>query len=95
MRWLRRSKIGKPITIEHKNQKLRVSACGLFCERCPKLLKGHCSGCAPNPVCPLPECAKEKGVKICFDCDDFPCEKVYGFFPKEFLDFLKSDEIVG
>lgn len=87
--------MGEPIRIKHDGVSLRVSACGLFCERCPKMVKGQCSGCAPNHVCELPGCAKEKGVEICFDCTDFPCDKVYKFFPKDFLDFLGSDEDVG
>ncbi len=74
---------------------LRVGVCGLLCERCPKLKRTECSGCAPNPVCHLPACAGDRGVEICFDCPDFPCELAYRFFRKDFLDFLKSDEYVG
>jgi len=76
---------------------VKISVCGLVCERCPKFLKGHCSGCGPNDFCPFPACAEEKGVEICFDCRDFPCEKHYKhkLFSEEWLDFIKSDEVVG
>jgi len=84
-----------PIRIKYGGQNMRVAACGLFCERCPKLLRGECSGCAPNPECAMPGCAAEKGVEICFDCPDFPCEKVYHFFRTDWLDFIKSDRDVG
>lgn len=74
---------------------MKVGVCGILCEKCPKFLKKHCSGCAPNPVCEMPACAKKRGVKLCFECKDFPCEINYKFFPKSWLDFLKSDEVVG
>jgi len=84
-----------PITLTVNNKKIHVSACGLLCERCPKFLRKECSGCAPNPVCGFPQCATEHGVNICFECDNFPCTEIYRFFPKEWLDFIKSDEMVG
>jgi hypothetical protein len=87
--------MGYPITLNPGSAKIHVSACGLLCELCPKFLKKQCSGCAPNPVCEFPQCAADKGVSICFECDEFPCEKSYRFFPKSWLDFIKSDEIVG
>lgn len=71
-----------------------VSVCGIYCTKCPKYIKKHCSGCGPNNVCKMPECAKSKGVRICFECKEFPCKLNYKFFQKSWLDFLKSDKIV-
>ena len=58
---------------------VKISVCGLVCDRCPKFVKKHCSGCGPNEFCPFPTCAKRKRIEICFDCDDFPCKKHFLF----------------
>jgi hypothetical protein len=73
----------------------KVGVCGIYCEKCPKFLKGQCSGCGENPVCKMPGCAKKKGVEFCFECPEFPCPLNYEFFSKSWLDFLKSDKVVG
>lgn len=75
----------------------KISVCGVYCEKCPKYIKKHCSGCGPNPVCTIPQCAQKKKVKFCFDCKVFPCKLHYrrAKMYAEWLDFLKSDEIVG
>ena len=47
----------------------------------------RCDGChsenvfGPCKVCPhgIRECAGEKGIKWCFDCNDFPCERLEEF----------------
>lgn len=73
----------------------KVGVCGIYCEKCPKFLKGQCSSCGENPVCKMPDCAKKKGVELCFECPEFPCPLNYKFFQKSWLDFLKSDNVVG
>ncbi|MBN1374969.1 MAG: DUF3795 domain-containing protein [Dehalococcoidia bacterium] len=41
--------------------------------------KGICpngeSGCSPreNPYCAVSSCAYKKGVRLCFECAEFPC----------------------
>ena len=44
------------------------------------LTQGSCRGCR-NGDCKIPNCGvlhcyQEKGVEFCFQCDDFPCEKM-------------------
>lgn len=78
-----------------KINELEISVCGFCCSKCPKYLKKHCSGCRENDVCKIPECAKKKKVNLCFECKEFPCKLSYKFFQKSWLDFLKSDKIVG
>jgi len=29
-----------------------------------------------RPDCPIRECCKKRGVDLCFECDEFPCDKV-------------------
>jgi len=72
-----------------------IGVCGLFCERCNKFKKGDCTGCRQNETCKMPECAYSRGLKLCFDCKDFPCEKCGALFQKQWLDFVGSDEVVG
>ena len=31
------------------------------------------------PECPIRICCRERGLDLCFDCGDFPCEKVKGY----------------
>jgi len=41
----------------------------LVCKQC-------CKGGDGRPDCPVRNCCIERGVEVCFDCDEFPCEKV-------------------
>lgn len=41
----------------------------LVCYRC-------CKGGDGNPECEIRKCCRERGLEICFDCDEFPCVKV-------------------
>ncbi|MBC7264031.1 MAG: DUF3795 domain-containing protein [Chloroflexi bacterium] len=41
----------------------------LVCHRC-------CKGGDGNPDCEIRKCCRERGLEICFDCDEFPCERV-------------------
>jgi len=41
--------------------------------------------------CKIRECAKEKGVKICFQCEEFPCKMLSEFF-KNHPDIFKEYE---
>ncbi|UCH31013.1 MAG: DUF3795 domain-containing protein [Candidatus Bathyarchaeota archaeon] len=59
---------------------MRIGVCGVACEKCPKMVKGICPngerGCEPRKTkfCNIPSCAFEKGVRLCFECSEFPCE---------------------
>jgi len=49
--------------------------------------KIHCDGCLSGNVFPtcrecihgFRQCAKEKNVTWCFECDEFPCQRLYHF----------------
>ncbi len=59
---------------------MKIGVCGIACEKCPRMVKGQCpngeTGCQPreNKFCKIATCALHKGVRICFECLDFPCE---------------------
>ncbi|MCU0861686.1 MAG: DUF3795 domain-containing protein [Methanomassiliicoccales archaeon] len=58
---------------------MRIGVCGIACERCPRMTRGECpngqQGCVPraNDFCAVCTCASERGVRLCFECPDFPC----------------------
>jgi len=58
--------------------RLKIGVCGIACEVCGLYKKNICKGCViePENPCPIPGCAKEKGIEFCSDCDEFPC-KIY------------------
>ena len=70
----------------------KIGVCGLVCSKCPVFVTGDCPGCGPNEFCPLPECSKKKGVNLCFECQEFPCNLSYDKGPivKELLDHFKK-----
>ncbi len=59
---------------------MKIGVCGITCEQCPLMVKGKCpngsAGCQPkeNKFCQIATCAFHKGVRLCFECPDFPCE---------------------
>lgn len=59
---------------------MKIGVCGIACEKCPRMVKGTCPsgerGCMPkqNKFCRVTTCAYEKGVSLCFECSEFPCE---------------------
>lgn len=73
-----------------------IGVCGLACSECPKFKADECFGCSPKipaDICPLPSCAKERGINLCFKCKEFPCKKNYkkGPIVSELLDYWKGD----
>jgi hypothetical protein len=69
----------------------KAEACGIYCGYCPvyRCKDERCSGCewvnkrlrkvgGSHRSCVFRECAKEKNVKCCFLCEDFPCELDHG-----------------
>jgi len=59
---------------------MKIGVCGIACEKCPKMMKGKCpngeQGCKPkeNKFCKIASCAFNKGMFLCFECPEFPCE---------------------
>ena len=53
------------------------------------LEKAYCLGCRPHDgllawkdwtePCSVYKCIKEKGLEICSDCDDFPCDNLHPY----------------
>lgn len=63
-----------------------AAICGLFCGTCPSypeechgclsdFVRGDCVACAAG----FRACAKEHGVRRCFECAAFPCERLHAF----------------
>ena len=57
--------------------------CGIHCKRCPGVEAFNCKGCREQkgqilklPVCKTYECVMSKGHKFCYECEEFPCEKL-------------------
>ncbi|HUS74924.1 MAG TPA: DUF3795 domain-containing protein [Methanothrix sp.] len=59
---------------------LKIGVCGIACQACPRMVSGKCpngeAGCRPreNRMCQIATCAFRKGVALCFQCPEFPCE---------------------
>jgi hypothetical protein len=57
--------------------------CGIYCPMCPGVKFYNCKGCRAEegqvkdfPVCKTYECVTDKEYTFCYECDDFPCEKL-------------------
>ncbi|MFO8019928.1 MAG: DUF3795 domain-containing protein [Promethearchaeia archaeon] len=57
--------------------------CGIYCKRCPGKKTYNCKGCRAEegqikdfPVCKTYECVTKNGYTFCYECEDFPCEKL-------------------
>ncbi len=57
--------------------------CGIYCKRCPGVQSFNCKGCRTVkgqtlnfPVCKTFQCITNKGYEFCYECEDFPCEKL-------------------
>lgn len=63
-----------------------AAICGLFCGICP-FYPEKCHGCLSNKLtahcvsCPngFRDCVKEHNVTRCYECKDFPCERLEAF----------------
>jgi hypothetical protein len=59
---------------------MKISVCGIACEKCPRMTAKTCpngeQGCTPkeNPMCAIATCAHHKGMALCFECPEFPCD---------------------
>jgi len=57
-----------------------IGVCGISCEKCPRRVHDQCpngrDGCRPkeNKYCAIASCAFRKGIALCFECAEFPCE---------------------
>ncbi len=78
-----------------------AAICGLYCATCPSFGK-DCDGCLSSRVaeecrgCPngFRECAAQKGVTRCYECPDFPCERLKKFTQTHIVNGVKHHEYV-
>ena len=64
-----------------------IAICGLNCAKCPDYHTTNCEnecakglqGVHSSSDCLLLPCAREKGHRYCFECDEFPCQKLEVF----------------
>ncbi|MCP4130965.1 MAG: DUF3795 domain-containing protein [bacterium] len=67
---------------KNNDQKLKEKLAKVYNETPDKI---NCSGCRSDSVywycnvCGIKSCALEKNYEGCYQCDDFPCEKVESF----------------
>ena len=57
--------------------------CGIYCKRCPGVEAFNCKGCREQkgqilkfPECKTYKCVTSKGHRFCYECEEFPCEKL-------------------
>ena len=57
--------------------------CGIYCKRCPGVEDFNCKGCREEkgqilkfPECKTYKCVMSKGHRFCYECEEFPCEKL-------------------
>lgn len=57
--------------------------CGIYCKRCPGMKVYNCKGCREQkgqikdfPICKTYKCITERDLNFCYECDDFPCERL-------------------
>lgn len=61
-----------------------IAYCGVTCAPCPDHAAGKCPGCREtawgDDPCPPVRCCREKGIRFCGECGDFPCEMMAEFY---------------
>ncbi len=66
---------------DRDHEKLEVLAKTFSCSKD----EVHCSGCRTEPKfcwsgdCEFKTCTAEKGVKFCYECSEYPCERMNSF----------------
>lgn len=74
-----------------------MGTCGIDCNNCVLHKKDICEGCESvwkmsNPICPIVQCAKGKGISECSDCGEFPCSIFQKGYPysQAYLGMIQS-----
>ena len=60
--------------------------------------KANCPGCRRGggpPGCEVRECCFQKGLLICFECDEFPCPKFKEYADPDTMDRYKRFKEIG
>jgi len=86
-----------------------IAPCGLYCGECSAFQSRECGGCISRKglclrytkICKIYSCCVEKkGLRVCGQCDEFPCKKFSTFFDtpdwyQEVVGNLKQIEKIG
>ena len=87
--------------------RLKYSPCGALCEVCKDFKKGRCKGCIKTKgypwflrftkfkMCPIYECATERKIEKCIDCEDFLCKKFLDWYNPRIGFFRSSVARIG
>ncbi|MBR6472310.1 MAG: DUF1653 domain-containing protein [Firmicutes bacterium] len=62
-----------------------IGFCGVDCSACPDFLNSKCPGCRQSiglndEECMAAQCCMDRGILICGQCKDYPCEDMKDFF---------------
>ncbi len=83
-----------------------LGPCGFYCGSCLAYKKKICLGCryqadrnqekGDGKFCTLLNCAEKRGVKMCSECDRFPCMKQYnpdgsGMYSWTYFNYIRND----
>jgi len=58
----------------------------------------ECPGCRQGggpPWCEVKKCAFEKGLRICFECEEFPCSKFEDYADRDTMDRYRRFKEIG
>jgi hypothetical protein len=66
------------------DENILAAPCGLYCGECSDYKAGKCPGCRMvkgyclnvEGLCDTFACADGRGVEFCYECDDFPCNRL-------------------
>jgi hypothetical protein len=80
-----------------------MAPCGLYCGECKAFLDEECGGCRSNSgiaaefsrICKIALCSNDKKVKVCLECDDFPCSHMDYFKARRLQESGWYIDIVG
>ena len=62
-----------------------IAFCGVDCAACSDLAEGKCPGCRKtvwpeDDPCPPVGCCGKRGIEVCGQCEDFPCQMMREFY---------------
>lgn len=78
--------------MSNENRWNLVAPCGLYCGECTAFVGGECGGCRSNEGlskeyrkhCRIYGCLGSKDLRICLECEGFPCE---------YFDLFKAEKL--
>lgn len=84
------------------NDSIEMAAiCGLFCGTCPQY-PTNCEGCLSDKLAPhceacengFRDCANKNNVTWCFQCINFPCQRLHNFKDRHIVNGISHHENV-